>query len=322
MTEKVSDALAAVLMSARQELNAKFAEAKRVHPGLEGTAFGVFLQSSVDPVVVGVAAIRPERITDTALAAYDIGLQLVGQNLAGPQAREGWVDAAWRRILPAIAGLLAADPYRVAASVTNAAHMLSSTPGARVEQWLSVMEKLAPLAADVQTLLALGQVLAWRCGLAHFRDGALAAAEHLPVPLALVAVGARQSEDWPSLKERLHTDVWFRPGQEIVKGTAAARIGGFRGFGGLFIEPPRVAAHDGQVFVRSKDECWLLTADAFGATFHRTAPEDFARATSEARAPSGLSIPQWLGKVTSTARSRSTLAVTGNCTHAIALFAT
>jgi hypothetical protein len=49
-----------------------------------------------------------------------------------------------------------------------------------------------------------------------------------------------------------------------------AAVGGFRGFGGPFLRTPRVAWANGRFLAGDGEESWVLTADAFGATFHRS----------------------------------------------------
>jgi hypothetical protein len=46
-------------------------------------------------------------------------------------------------------------------------------------------------------------------------------------------------------------------------------VGAFRGFGGLFIAPPKVTYSEGQFLVYDTERWWMMTADYFGATFHR-----------------------------------------------------
>src|SRR5438128_1194244 len=81
-----------------------------------------------------------------------------------------------------------------------------------------------------------------RAGEAHFRAGALAAADALPPALALAAVRA-PGGDWPELRRRLAAAPWFDPSKPVASGLrVVAHAGAFRGFGGLFVEPPVVAA--------------------------------------------------------------------------------
>jgi hypothetical protein len=182
-------------------------------------------------------------------------------------------------------------------------------------------------------------VAAWRAGLAHFRQGALTAADGLPAALALGAVGAPISSKWPEVRKRLLANPWFDPAAPTGNGDATrvqvmAQAGAFRGFGGVFIEPPRVAAEGEHFLVRSGEENWLLTADLFGATFHRTNPSDFDLAVQNSKLPPGLKVADskvvWgnerfeiagLGKLTSAAANATTLALTSELTHSVVLVA-
>lgn len=333
----VSPALASVLRSGRVEFNTRFAAARHLYPQLNGEAFAEFLGSAVDELAQSTERARADRLADVVMAAYDSALELVGQNLAGPGAREPFVEEAWRRVVPKIAALVAREPSRVIASVCNAAHQLACTPGARPAQWIEVMEALGPECADVEIFLTLGQVAGWRAGLAHFRKSALTAAGALPENLARAAVGAKAP--WPEQREKLFRNPWHDPaapegGPEGGGLRVVGQAGAFRGFGGLFVEPPEVAASGEHFLIRSGNDCWLLTADLFGATFHRAAPDEFEVARRQQCLPAGLQVTgarvildgqpagiPALGAPTSVAANDTTLAVTGRFTHSIALAA-
>jgi len=334
MEPTLSPAFAAILRSARAELNARFAEARRQRPDLSGAAFAAFLRHAVDPLVAAVERVHPDRVAEVALAAYGLGLELVGQGLAGPNARDASIDEGWRAVAPAAAALVAAAPERVLAALGNALHQLAATPGARPAEWTAAMAALGPRCGDADTFLRLGQVAAWRAGMAHFRAGALAAADALPVPLALAALGAGPAP-WAEVRARLAADPWFdparpspAPGPRVV-----ARAGAFRGFGGLFTEPPLVAAEGEHFLARSGGEAWLLTADAFGATLHRATPGEGGLAP-RASLPPGVRVQGTtvaaggarcdvadLGTVTSVAANDTTVALTSPFTHAVVLVA-
>jgi hypothetical protein len=291
----------------------------------------------VDPVVIAVDRLRPETVTDVARAAYDIALELVGQRLVGRSARTPHVDGALSRILPAVAPLVALEPERAIAAVCNAAYHLSTTAGARPVAWIDVMTRLGTECKDVATLLTLGQVAAWRSGMAHFRESAIAAADTLPESLVLAVVGA-SVEPWSTTRARLARDPWFDPATPNGDSTTprvVGRAGAFRGFGGLFVEPPSVAMADEQLFVRSGRDCWVMKADAFGATFHRATSDEFDRARAATGFPDGVSLrgttlsargasadlASVVGEVSSACANRSTLALTSPHTHAIVLVA-
>jgi hypothetical protein len=334
---RISDTLATVLRAGRGELNMRFAAARVRHPDLDAEAFAEFIRSAVDPLAVAVARTHPDRVTDVTLAAYDIALELVGRKLVGGAARTPYVGDAWRRLLPNVATLVAADPERVIAAVCNAVHHLSAAPGARPEAWIDAMTGLGSQCTDGGTFLGVGQVAAWRAGMAHFRESALAAADKLPESLALAAIGA-PSGRWPVIRDRLVVDPWYDPAlPNESQGTprVVARAGAFRGFGGLFTEPPTVAMADERLFVRGGAECWVLTADAFGATFHRATPEEFERARPQSGLPDGVSVrgttvtvrgstvnlPDVFQRLSSACATHTTLALTSRCAHAILLVA-
>jgi hypothetical protein len=223
------------------------------------------------------------------------------------------------------------------ASVCNAAHQLERTPGARPAQWIETMAALAPQCPDVETFLKVGQVAAWRAGLAHFRDGALALSDVLPETLALAALNAKPKGTWAELRGLLSANPWFDPARNSEAPPlprVVAQAGAFRGFGGLFLEPPSVAASGAHFLARSGGECWLLTADAFGSTFHRATMGEFEAASREPRLPAGLEVNgsrvvlngakfevPALGEFTSVAANGTTLALTSRLTHSVVLVA-
>jgi hypothetical protein len=64
----------------------------------------------------------------------------------------------------------------------------------------------------------------------------------------------------------------------------------------------------------------LITADAFGATFHRMAGQTIPRPQKPARIP--VSVPTEFGEVTSVAENGTTTAITATLTHAVLFFHT
>jgi hypothetical protein len=192
------------------------------------------------------------------------------------------------------------------------------------------MSRLGAQAKDADTLLRLGQVLAWRAGLAHYRESALNIADALPEPLALAAVGATGT--WAEVRARLRADPWFDPSCAARSVHVAACIGGFRGFGGLFSLPPRVHRSFDFLIAVAGNDGFLVTADAFGATFHRASADELAAARTQSELPSGVHVRDeqilyrerlveapTCGKISSVASLGRTLAITSTLTHSIVL---
>ncbi len=269
----ISPAFASILASGRAQFNARAVEARRRFPSLDMATFGAFLLDGVDPLVVAVAAAAPERVGGATLAAYDMALELVGHGLAGPAAKTPFVNTVWRELAPQFSPLLATAPVEVLGMLSNAALHIASVADARPAQW---QRELAALAAQIVTLAqlrAVGQVLAWRAGVAHFRQGALAAADTLPPALALAAFGEPGAQ-WPQVRAQLQENPW--------RGNADGReFGAFTGLGGDFGTPPQVRATDDGFIVRSAERHYLLVADAYGAVLHSATAQEFAQANAD-----------------------------------------
>lgn len=266
----ISPAFASILASGRAQFNGRALEARRRFPSLDMAAFGAFLHDSVDPLVVAVAAAAPERVGGVTLAAYDMALELVGHGLAGPAAKNPFVNTVWRELAPQFSPLLARAPVEVLGMLSNAALHIASVAGARPAQWQRELAALAAQIATLAQLRAVGQVLAWRAGVAHFRQGALAAADTLPPALALAAFGEPGAQ-WPQVHAQLQENPW--------RGNADGReFGSFSGLGGDFGTPPQVRATDEGFVVRSGERHYLLVADAYGAVLHSATAQEFEQA--------------------------------------------
>jgi len=236
-------------------------------------AFGAFLRDGVDPLVVAVAAAAPERAGGATLAAYDMALELVGHGLAGPAAKNPFLNTVWRELAPQLSTLLSTAPIDVLGMLSNAAVHIASVAGARPAQWQRELAALAPQIATLAQLRAVGQVLAWRAGVAHFRPGALAAADTLPPALALAAFG-EPGASWPQVHAQLLGNPW--------RGNAEGReFGSFTGLGGDFGTPPQVRAAADGFIVRSAERHYLLVADAFGAVLHSATAQEFEQVPNE-----------------------------------------
>jgi hypothetical protein len=326
--------LARALEAGRARYNALFAQARHATPTLDAAAFAEQLRLTVAPVVDRVAGAVPDRVEEVAGVLYELALDLTAKELwrRYPVLAEGW-----RVLLGGLPRHLAAAPRVFAGSVTNALYNLAQTPGARPGEWQTLLLELGKQCLEPARLLEAGKVLAWRAGLAHFRAGALAMCRGLDADVARAALGLEDAAvPLDDVLRRLQADPWLSPaaagkdpgGRHELRLVAAA--GGFRGFGGPFLRPPRVACVDGAFLAGDGESCWVLAADVFGATFHRT-----DAALPPAAAPAGFRIDR-NGKVTrgkrtrafdelqewtSAATSATTLAVTVPLSHRVYLVA-
>jgi hypothetical protein len=278
----VSAAFAEVLAARRHQFNAWAAEARRRYPGFDHDAFSCFLIESADPVVVAVAEAALECVPKVASAAFRMGLDLAGQRLVDASPRTRALANTWATVMPRFAPLVARRPEQALGMLSNAVLHLSALPGVSTQRWCRDMAALAPGVSCIAQLRALGQVLAWRAGAAHYRQGAITAADHLPETLALAAFGAVGAVSWAQLRGQLIRDPWWHAPDD-PDGTPMRTVGTFAGLGGMFIAPPtvRVAGSVSHSFViRSGDRDFLLYADAFGAVLLPAGPAEFDGARS------------------------------------------
>lgn len=292
------------LLDRRERYNTAFALARRVRPRLSEEAFKEHLLTVVAPIVEATAPRAAEAVTE---ALYDASLELVGSGLFSryEALREGWIR------LPQLAPHLEREPRRLVAAFSNALHRLSVTPGARAHQWLEELLEAAPLCGDTERLLEAGKVLGWKAGLAHYREGALQAAAALPARLAAHLL---EADDPADRLARLRDDPWLCPEGSPLE--VVARVGAFRGFGGLFLRPPRAHQEGDDLVVSDGDGAWLVTADLYGATFHPTPlPQGDPRSTLPGR------LKKLVAEPTSWAANRHTAAVTSRFSHAVTLIA-
>jgi hypothetical protein len=268
----LSPVLARLLAAGRPQFNARVAAARRGQPGFDAEALAEALRSRLDPVIVAVEIAAPDRVAAVLDAGFDVILGLVGQGIAGERA--ALIDHVWRRLAVAHAACVAERPFEVLGMLTNAALTLAGTRGARAEEWIERMEAIASLVS-ADTLAPAGQVVAWRCGMAHFREGAIAAADGLPAPLAAAAIGV--CGEWADIREAIVADPWWTPPGEAAP---SVLFGEFTGFGGPFPEPPSVRPSPNGFLIRSGSATGLLVANAWGATLHPAEASEFETAAS------------------------------------------
>jgi hypothetical protein len=277
MDRLISGAFTRRLEYHRARFNARFAEARRFQPRLDSEMFKEHLRSTVAPIVEAADRAASEKTEIVVEVLYDLSLDLLGKEFLGPNSRYPFIVDGWRSLLPRLPRFVAESPRAFVGSVTNALYNLSITPGARPGEWAASLLKLAEVCPDAPTLLKAAQVAAWRAGLAHYRLPALKLCRELPPTVAFTALDLAPQANHPplgSLIDLLKADPWLRPESNLQSPISnlqiVSRVGAFRGFGGLFLTPPKVTSTpEGQFVVWDGDQAWLLTADLFGATLHR-----------------------------------------------------
>lgn len=280
-------ALLAVLREDRESLNQRFQLRQRAGAKIDGPVFQRHLQTTVNDLVGQVAIVHGERVRAVVHALFDVSLDLFNASLLGPEAKHPYVAAAWRDVLPQAVTLLARDPVRVAGCVSNAADHLAAIASARPLEWIGLMARLARHCDSVPQWLEAGKVAAWKAGLVQYRSAALRIARELPWKLSALLFdmpGDVTESDWLQRLDRLEIDRWYLPQSgpagAVERSLCMVRTtGGFRGFGGPCVRPPKVKVQSDRLFVSDGDAAWQLFVDAFGTGWHRV-PELTANAAT------------------------------------------
>ena len=270
-------AFAQALKNNRDKLNTKFAYARHAYPAIEGEAFKEHLRLIVEPIVEAVNHVAPKQVDDVLMALYDFSLSLMSKGMVGAETRYPALQRGWNQIFVQFPHLLAQDPVRFAGSISNALYNLSVNQNTRPDFWINEMLSLGAHCSDAQSFLEVGKIVAWRSGMAHYREGALEACVTMDAKLVRAALCINDENRIPveTVVERLKQDPWLAPwaasqeaqGNKRLK--IASIVGAFRGFGGLFVSPPEVFLSNSDFYVFDNEYCWLMTADLFGATLHR-----------------------------------------------------
>ena len=263
----IGAALAAVLELNRAQFNQRFRAAQQQYRELDGQSWLAWMKDTLDPVAQRVAAHDPAAAMAVVDALYDQALPLVAKRWLGREARDPLLAAAYRDLLLALVRALVRDPARLSGSLLNALHQLCRDDPARARRWAERLAQLGEAIADVDTVLDLGRLLAWRCGGPAWREAALGVAPRLPAALAQAALDLA-APPTPSLWADLAAAPALRA-DEI--GTPVARApawlgwsGGFRGLGGPFARMPVVGIAAGKLAASDGTDTFRLAADGYG----------------------------------------------------------
>jgi hypothetical protein len=266
--------LADALRRGRQTFNAKFAAATKAERPIDADEFQHHLAVTLDPIVRSVAVEFAEKTDAVVDALFDLSLELFAQNLLGAKAKYPAIPDVWSNLLPRIPRLVARDPGRVAGAITNALYNLSRTPGTKPQDWRNAQCLLA--CQTVDELLDCGAVLAWRCGMPQYRQGALDKAGALTPRLAAQALGLppnTQAERIADILRNLANNPWLLPQGALGSATRQMKMvgkaGDFRGFGGPFLAPPGVHCIAGELIAIDGDSTWRLHSDIYNALLLR-----------------------------------------------------
>ncbi len=262
----------------REAFNARFAMAQRSGARIDREAFMTHLSSLVDPIIRAIACQFSEKVDIATTDLYELSLELFAENVLGNQSREAAIQEGWRTLLPAVPRLLARDPRRVAASVTNAIHQIGQNEGARPHEWIANMSAIGNMCDDLHRFFEAGRIAAWIAGCPQYRPEAIRIARLLPAPIVASLFGFSDqipTSNIHSAIDAITANRWLSA-PEAVSGAKPLQLrivrlaGAFRGFGGAFLRPPTTWTSGTQLMATDGEVSWFLHTDVYGCIFRRS----------------------------------------------------
>ncbi|MEI6212917.1 MAG: hypothetical protein WCP10_02335 [Desulfuromonadales bacterium] len=286
MEAVITGPLAAALARNRERFNRLYARAAQRSSLLDPGELASLVRGPLLECVNAVSAVEPEKAEAAAVRMFEICLVLYTHGHLGAKSRNPLVAAVWERLLPQVPVLLARSPRRLTASLSNAAVNIWQEDQAIARHWLKRLHNLIPHCESPEQALDAALVVAWRSGLAHYRETALQHWQRLPDHLKLASLGIGDEDGVDATVAATSLQQRWLPPHLAGKRTEprlriVGRVGSFKGIGGQFAEPPLVAGNGDMLIAYDAENSHTVWADFYGATLRRTqvAPEGFIAGT-------------------------------------------
>jgi hypothetical protein len=280
----------------RDSLNFKFRMTLKQGAKIDPIQFQRHVLYSIGPIVDAVHAILPERTRIVTSELYDVSLELFAAKQLGPESTSVGMAQLWSMVMPRMSVPIARSPRRVVGSLCNGLLFAEKQHAIVANRWINHLGNVADLVDGTDHLLAVGKVAAWLSGMAQFRTTALEIASTLPASMVARLLGFEAPMEPKSVQaciSRLRESPWAAIDDTPITHETKPKVrrvqtcGGFRGFGGVLMAPPRVFVMDRRLMVSDASQVWQLVADRFGWTMVRA---DLDPSASEA--PNSKEIPR------------------------------
>lgn len=264
------------LSKRRERLNQKVSSFLRKNLLVSAPDLQAQMGSFLLPVLESLAKKSPSRWESSLEALFDLFLELAQKGYFSGKCPA--IATAWRDLLPKLPDLILQNPHSIAGGVSNSVYQLSSIGEVAPCLWIKIMGQIGPRCTNPALFFQAGKLVAWRSGMARYREEGLKIFRELDPVLAILALRLPITPQTPSrdlLYKKLMGDPWLMP-ERVSSQTTERRelsivaiVGAFRGFGGQFVAPPTVFASGDKIRARDGGQEWGLEADCFGAGFYR-----------------------------------------------------
>jgi len=290
-------------------LNQALRQAAATSNRFDPAAVPAWFKTVVEPIFAAVHKHDKTRSRKVFDVLFRDTIDFLASGTAGPDFE---LHQACRLLLLSNPKLTGTNPARLLRSLTTAFKKILRHSTAAAQLWIAMMQKIVVLVADLEELLVAGRFAAWRCGMAHLR-------QQLDFERKLK----------PEILSAIFGDLPFGPDlkQPWARGEASSGIavGGFKGFGGEFMRPPRLILRDNMVFVSDGQQTGVVFADRFGCILLECSDAfdgsaDFKLAPVSAAKGEAVKILGRYKDLTTWAQHDSTLFLTTASSHSVFLF--
>lgn len=206
-----------------------------------------------------------EKETDVAddilCGMFGEALELSGRGFLGRRGRFSMLECHLMRIIH-FHDVLLSSQKNFMTMVFNALYNIHVSNEGKVRQWADAMcSGWKP--GNAASFRKPGFLLAWRSGMARFRDEALEIAGAMDDDLLDKFFSTGDVPGREAVR-RMKDDPWFNPARAVNEGPVFLHTGGYRGAGGLFVSLPDVRTSGGVIYAGDNASVFRIYADAFG----------------------------------------------------------
>ncbi len=259
----ISPAFKSFLQTERSQCNQLFASFRHQHPHIDADSFQQFLIQQLDPVVT-LLDDTSQSVGNFAMAGYQHGLDLAAKRWLGKSELAVHVNQLWRDVIPQTIRWISSNPGYWLSILANVLYRLHTYDPDAANRWIHLMRQSAKECQSAEEFKKLGLIVAWLSGLACYRQNALKALTEISDEL-FSSVSQTDCENRIQIQQALNNNRWLD--FSIIQPQTLSlqkRFGSSTMFDGEFTEPPKVLAHNNQIYVTSANQFWMLFFDAFG----------------------------------------------------------
>ncbi len=173
-------------------------------------------------------------------------------SISGKHQDTEWATTVSSRLLIGLnPAICAQNPAKLFHPIICAFNKISKHSRESAKLWIEIMQQIIPEVKNLNELLFLGRVAAWRCGMAHLRD-LIDFSQQIDEKFVSIIF----PEDIKTISER-----WGKNTDQ--KGIS---IGAFSGLNGKFLVPPKITSQENMIFVSDGFSTNAIFVDRYGAT--------------------------------------------------------